>query len=69
MGLQKLMQDLRNSEDEELCIQCAVFDDHENRDELLAEELGVELTSNYHKLFDALYEKVEMVMRPNKLLF
>lgn len=60
MNLLDIIEDLRNEDDEDLIIQCNVFDDEKQEDD---EELaalnpaGIDI-SNPQEVFNALYEKV-----------
>ena len=55
-----IIDDLRNEEDEELIIQCNVFDDEKQDDDDSLNALspiGVDI-NDHHAVFDALYQKV-----------
>ena len=59
-----VIEDLRNEDDEDLIIQCNVFDDEKQEDDEDLEALnpaGVDI-SNPQEVFNALYQKVFLIV-------
>ena len=63
LNLLDIIHNLRNEEDDDLIIQCDVFDDEKTADdESLAAEMALELDVNNHRaVFDAVFQKVQSV--------
>ena len=63
LNLLDIIHNLRNEEDDDLIIQCDVFDDEKTADdEALSAEMSLDLDINNHRaVFDAVFQKVQFV--------
>ena len=62
LNLLDIIEDLRNEDDEDLIIQCNVFDDEKQEDDedlAALKPSGIDIT-NTQEVFNALYEKVKV---------
>ena len=63
LNLLDIIEDLRNEDDEDLIIQCNVFDDEKQEDDedlAALKPSGIDI-SNTQEVFNALYEKVKQI--------